>query len=122
MKRLAIQIRQCMSTFETSSPSSKKARKENVDDDFEAYLASKAMAGLGTEKRTKIDIDSALIKLESSPSSQAPNLIKEPLDIVKALPTTQASVERLIVFGAEVVVNRQTYAIGGRHSERYPFS
>lgn len=34
-------------------------------------------------------------KFESSPTSQAPNVIKEALDIVKALLTTHSSVERL---------------------------
>ena len=72
---------QCMLTSETSLHSLKKAREENVDDDFEAYLARMAMAETGAENENQnnIDNDSVFAKFQSSLSSEAPDVIKETL-------------------------------------------
>ena len=56
------------------SPPLKKARTENLDDDFEAYLASMASPGGTSDKN---HIDTALTQFESSSACHAPASVIE---------------------------------------------
>jgi len=95
LKRLALLI---LRSDEINPSSPKRIRRTEDDDgdqDFEAYLASMAKEdGDHAASDMEISIDAALQQYESNVAPPVA-LIKDAIQLVKALPTTQASVERL---------------------------
>lgn len=95
IKRLVTQILRADST---DPPSPKRSRRDvkDGDEDFEAYLASMAEDNDSRldEHAEDVGIDAALQQYETNRGPPL-DIIKEAIAVVSALPTTQASVERL---------------------------
>ena len=92
VKRLAAQ----MASHSSSPNPPKRVRVDPVvaeDDDFQAYLANMAKVDDEVERQEDDVINTALLHFEAG--NPPPEVIRRAIHVVSALPTTQASVERL---------------------------